>query len=357
MEEEGGAADGDAADLESVPMFPVEAGASTPLASAIIIEAGAQHEGDAAVATVPAPAPSLDAVMIGTDAASGATGVQADTSTHPVTWPPAPTDLPAVPSRLPDALSAATYAHPPVDDASAEPGAHAEADVRAGAGLPGVETASVKAEPAESVAPTEMGGPTVLAREAADAGLAAGPVNGLMKHTISADDSAANGAPADHVGEPDVAQEDEDEDEQEDEGADFDEDTTEDLLPPILLHFGAAVQPLFFPLPGDVDIDVAPAEGEAEAAGAARTGTGTGAALNPDPLLVDRADDLLFTPLEVFFGALRSAAGDDWAEDKHVDMVLEQKDVQLTISEVRMTWLCRFTMLVLIYIFPARLAE
>jgi hypothetical protein len=96
------------------------------------------------------------------------------------------------------------------------------------------------------------------------------------------------------------------------------------LLPIVVDIFDGVYRPLFYPLSLEMQ------EGfEILSEGATEKQAGL-----ERPLLPDMAEDLLRSPLRDLFVALRAALGDDWDESRGTEMILHEKALGLKIGEV-----------------------
>ncbi len=242
--------------------------------------------------------------------------LESNPETTPPTWPPAPTDVPAVPSQLPDALSVVE---------SGIAAVHEEAR-QAEDGTAVVETASVRTEPARSVMEGNVveggGGGDELEEEHQEQLVddSTEQIEAFYEPTTVQDMAAdIQPRPEDQLPSTDeydelIEQQHHDHDQVHVDVEEDLEESMEDVIPPILLIFSDVLsRSLFFPLPNDVD---------------------SPSSLVGDVVLEQKVEEIAHAPLEEFFAELRLALGEEWDETRGIDMVLEQRDVQLTIKEV-----------------------
>jgi hypothetical protein len=240
----------------------------------------------------------------------------------PSTWPPAPTDIPAVPSRLPDAISVV---------ASGLAAEHAEAGTPGDSAEVLVEHASVRAEAPGSVSEVKVVDEPEESRAQVSKEHSNADAEGTEQE-VAADEPAEPSSTALAAQQQEGDLEDQDVPENEydefiieashqehhEDGEDVDEESMEDVIPPILLVFSETHhRSLFYPLPADVEHPLPSSSTEPT-----------------EPLCADRAEELVHVPLEDFFTELRGELGEEWREDRGIDMVLDQRDVRLAIRQV-----------------------
>ncbi|KAJ9110627.1 hypothetical protein QFC19_001456 [Naganishia cerealis] len=213
-------------------------------------------------------------------------------------WPPAPTEVPAVPSLLPSALAVPNVVAPDADggvDAQIPTGDMANME-KNGAGRE--ESASVVAEPAGSVRAGEGEGSV-----RADEGL-------VQSGTAEHEDDVAS--PASVL---DAAQ-----------STAGTQQQHADLPPIVIVIDSTRHQPLFSPLPAGVEYPFpVPAS---ESGDQQRREWDTSS-----PILPDLQAELADAPMSELFMALRVSLGEDFAEERGKELVIYQEELGLKVGE------------------------
>jgi hypothetical protein len=247
-----------------------------------------------------------------TTAATSVHGGDAEATNEAGKWPPAPTEVPAVPSMLPTALS--------VPDAATEEGAHEKGEA-------GREEASVVAEPAGSVGAeaaqaVEVDGVEVdgvkgveekdVQKTNGDSGDAVREEYQTVQAEIKNDVGKTNG----DVGEADEEDPHTVQEEENLEDSKTDVNPSEEM-PIVLVISNVLHQPLFAPLPSDLEYE-------------------SDEPIGP-PILAGMAVDVYGAALSEVFQGLRDAlarSDDAFSVKRGKEMVLEQQELSLRVGEV-----------------------
>jgi hypothetical protein len=224
-------------------------------------------------------------------------------------WPPAPTEVPAVPSLLPSALAVPDHVHDGENGVLSSSGRegklHVEGDGRGGK----EESESVVAEPAGSVRAAETSASVRENGKHGDDG-----VEG--KGEDEEDDASSVFTGKSELGD----------------GATGGTGTqqTSDLLPPIIIVItNTRHQPLFAPLPAGVEYPF-PSAGSGEV-GKTTSGAGWDTL---SPILPDLQAELADAPMSELFMALRVSLGEEFAAERGKELVIYQEELGLKVGEV-----------------------
>ncbi|KAJ9118765.1 hypothetical protein QFC22_003986 [Naganishia vaughanmartiniae] len=269
--------------------------------------AGSVRESDFGGTGMTATAPNSvadDAVEERTNTATSTTPLVPGSAAK---WPPAPTEVPAVPSLLPSALAVPDRVDSEngvLSSSGREGKLHAEASGRVGR----EETESVVAEPAGSV----------RAAEAATSVRANGNHGGDDEDDASSVFTAKSELGENTAGGTGTKQ--------------------KDPLPPIIVVVSnTRHQPLFAPLPAGIEYAFPSADSD-ESGKATSVGWDTSS-----PILPDLQTDLADAPICELFVALRISLGEEFAETRGKELIIYQEELGLKVGEVSTAFFSRFS--------------